>query len=93
MIKLNYELELDSKNCGSEIGLNLRSKVILEELDGIQDGGKLRIQMNWKLEITKLVIQCRGKKRKKKKSWTQNRKKVARKERERERERNRVEYG
>lgn len=61
-------------------------KVILEQLDGIQNGGKLRIQVNWKLEITKLVIQCRGKK-KKKKSWTQNEKKVARKK---ERERNRV---
>lgn len=41
-------------------------KVILEQFDGIQNGGKLRIQVNWKLEITKLVIQCRGKKKKKK---------------------------
>lgn len=63
----------------------MRLKVILEQLDGIQNGGKLRIQVNWKLEITKLVIQCRGKK-KEKKSWTQNGKKVARKKKEREKQ-------
>lgn len=60
-------------------------KVILEQLDGIQNGGKLRIQVNWKVEITKLVIQCRGKKKEKKimdSKW--------KKSSEKKRERNRV---
>lgn len=60
-------------------------KVILEQLDGIQNGGKLRIQVNWKLEITKLVIQCRGKKKKKEKK--NHGLKMKKKEREKKRER------
>lgn len=62
-------------------------KVILEQLDGIQNGGKLRIQVNWKLEITKLVIQCRGKKKKKEKKIMDSKWK---KSSEKKRERNRV---
>lgn len=64
----------------------MRSKVTLEEVNEIQNGGKLRIQVNWKLKIIKLVTQCKGKKIMDSK-WKSD------KRRERERERNRVKYG